>query len=321
MLHFWLTMPMNQDGAKMKRAAQRTGQIWSFEVYLRTGRRDVQPDNIEHKFNPYHDPKNGQFTFAPGGKLAEQDSKFDPTNPFDAAHPNNHTVYVVRRGDSLSRVAKRRKGLTVTDLAALNGISRTAGLLIGQKLKLPNQSYLEAGRAVRNNFIALASYQSAQGGRLPPNVAKASSVLQQVNTTLRSVQSNGYTFRLDGLLRTKNAEGMLQRKTERRSKPAQRNTGGADRLRTDDGGHYIALRFNGPRETFNHFAQNANFNRGAYRVLEGEWDTLVRAGRTVQVRIIPEYAGTSLRPSKLTVIYTVDGERRIRYFKNSPGGR
>lgn len=34
-----------------------------FVHYLRTGRRLV----LEQKFNPYHDPKNGQFTFAPGG--------------------------------------------------------------------------------------------------------------------------------------------------------------------------------------------------------------------------------------------------------------
>lgn len=314
-------MPANLDGAKMNQTAQGTGTVWSFEVYLRTGRRAIQPDNIQYKFNPYHDPKNGQFTFAPGGKLTDEGSKFDATNPFDAAHPNNHTVYVVRRGDSLSRVAKRRKGLTVTDLAALNGISRTSGLLIGQKLKLPNQSYLEAGRTARNNFLALASYRTAQGGRLPPNVAKVPSMLQQVSATLRTEKSNGYTFRLDGLLRTKNAEGLLQRKTERRSKPAQRNAGDRDRLSTDDGGHYVALRFNGPREAFNHFAQNANFNRGAYRVLEDEWDKLVRAGKRVQVRIIPEYVGASLRPSRLTVIYTIDGARELRFFQNAPGGK
>lgn len=288
---------------------------------MRSGRRFVLRGAVEYKYNHNHDPTNGQFTFAAGGKLANDDSPFDPTNPFDAAHPNNHSIYIVRRGDSLSRVAKRRKGLTVTDLAALNGISKTSGLLIGQRLKLPNQSYLEAGRAARSNFLALASYRSAQAGRLPPNVAKAPSLMQQVNSTVRTEKSNGYTFRLDGLLRTKNAEGLLQRKTERRSKPAQRNAGGRDRLNTDDGGHYVALRFNGPREAFNHFAQNANFNRGAYRVLEDEWDRLVRAGKTVQVRIIPEYTGASLRPSRLTVIYTIDGARELRFFQNAPGGK
>lgn len=38
----------------------------AFDRWLRTGRRSlVRP--IELKFNPYHDPRNGQFTFAPGG--------------------------------------------------------------------------------------------------------------------------------------------------------------------------------------------------------------------------------------------------------------
>jgi len=42
-----------------------------FEAYLRTGRRSglVAPTRrMERKFNPYHDPENGQFTFAPGGQ-------------------------------------------------------------------------------------------------------------------------------------------------------------------------------------------------------------------------------------------------------------
>jgi len=42
----------------------------AFEMYLRTGIRP-QPSRaaprLERKFNPYHDPDNGQFTFAPGG--------------------------------------------------------------------------------------------------------------------------------------------------------------------------------------------------------------------------------------------------------------
>lgn len=39
-----------------------------FSVWLRTGRPPTRTaDGIELKFNPYHDPRNGQFTFAPGG--------------------------------------------------------------------------------------------------------------------------------------------------------------------------------------------------------------------------------------------------------------
>lgn len=45
-------------------------QRQAFELYLRTGRRadtDASLHPLERKFNPYHDPDNGQFTFAPGG--------------------------------------------------------------------------------------------------------------------------------------------------------------------------------------------------------------------------------------------------------------
>lgn len=50
--------------------ARTFGYRRAFELYLRTGRG---PDigaplhRLERKFNPYHDPDNGQFTFAPGG--------------------------------------------------------------------------------------------------------------------------------------------------------------------------------------------------------------------------------------------------------------
>lgn len=43
-------------------------QLQAFAVWLRTGRRpSVGEDGVERKFNPYHDPRNGRFTFAPGG--------------------------------------------------------------------------------------------------------------------------------------------------------------------------------------------------------------------------------------------------------------
>jgi len=40
---------------------------YAFRLYLRTGRHLPATDAVEVKFNPYHDPRNGQFTFAPGG--------------------------------------------------------------------------------------------------------------------------------------------------------------------------------------------------------------------------------------------------------------
>jgi hypothetical protein len=45
----------------------RSAERIAFEVYLRTGRRIDLELAAEQKFNPYHDPRNGRFTFAPGG--------------------------------------------------------------------------------------------------------------------------------------------------------------------------------------------------------------------------------------------------------------
>ncbi|WP_287459502.1 hypothetical protein [Sphingomonas sp.] len=47
----------------------------AFEHYIRTGRRlspQGEPE-VELKFNPYHDPRNGRFTFAPGGPRSLSD--------------------------------------------------------------------------------------------------------------------------------------------------------------------------------------------------------------------------------------------------------
>lgn len=45
------------------------GYARAYSHRLRTGKwlRPYASDGRELKFNPYHDPRNGQFTFAPGG--------------------------------------------------------------------------------------------------------------------------------------------------------------------------------------------------------------------------------------------------------------
>jgi hypothetical protein len=104
--------------------------------------------------------------------------------------------------------------------------------------------------------------------------------------------------------------------TPRRSRAAQSRAGGADRRASDDGGHYIAPRFNGPTDAFNHFAQDANFNRGRYRVLEDEWARAKHADKVVRIRIVPVYEGSSRRPSYLNVWFWINGEQRSLQFPN-----
>ena len=98
----------------------------------------------------------------------------------------------------------------------------------------------------------------------------------------------------------------------------KRRAGGSERRPSDDGGHYIAARFNGPTEAFNHFAQDANFNRGGYRALEDPWARAKRAGKDVTVKIAPTYAGSSIRPSTLNVWFEIDGHRESVQFPNEP---
>jgi len=106
--------------------------------------------------------------------------------------------------------------------------------------------------------------------------------------------------------------------TQVRSKTAQAQAGGADRRATDDGGHYIAARFNGPTDAFNHFAQDANFNRGEYRFLEDQWARAKRPGRDVTVKIVPSYDGASKRPSVINIWFTINGHEESVRIPNEP---
>ncbi|MBA3667280.1 MAG: DNA/RNA non-specific endonuclease [Sphingomonas sp.] len=132
---------------------------------------------------------------------------------------------------------------------------------------------------------------------------------------------NGYSYELDAHARTRRVAGEIRLQSQPRSRSAQSNAGKPDRRNSDDGGHFIAARFNGSREWFNHFAQDANFNRGAYRSLENQWAQATRSGKRVFVDITPDYRGTSMRPYKLTVRSIVDGKEFIRGFPNEKFGR
>ncbi|MFT3968547.1 MAG: hypothetical protein QM690_21985 [Sphingobium sp.] len=66
----------------------------------------------------------------------------------------------------------------------------------------------------------------------------------------------------------------------------------------------------GPTEAFNHFAQDANFNRGGYRVLEADWARDKRAGRVVTVKIVPRFDG---------IWWTVNGnEKSLKFLNERP---
>lgn len=60
-------------------------------------------------------------------------------NPDVEAAKDGWKSYKVKAGDSLTKIA-RSCGITVQELAKVNGISPTANLMLGQSLKVKNQS-------------------------------------------------------------------------------------------------------------------------------------------------------------------------------------
>ena len=127
------------------------------------------------------------------------------------------------------------------------------------------------------------------------------------------MNANGYDFQIDPIGRLRKIYGLLSfALSPVRSRRSQAAAVGA----SDDGGLYIAARFNGPRDGFNHFAQDANFNRGSYRALEDRWARELRAGHKVFIDIVPQYEGISQRPSRIEVTWYVDGQRRTASFPN-----
>lgn len=329
---------MRQSGSDVRAA---------FSLYLRTGRR-VAAAEIEVKFNPWHDEEDGRFTFAGQGRYfvggrtgaTEQARMARPPKPLPPAgrrdasdgadrsrnradYPDNYALYAVQPGDSFSRIAARRKGLTARDLAWLNGRAIDHPLMVGEQIKLPNQAYLDAARAAKNKFLALAHYIETHDGKLPPNVAHPPSLESQIlDSNWRRESKNGYDFHIDIVARTRRTYGQLSLAVSpMRSRQNQAQAGKPDRLGDDDGGHFIAARFNGPSDSFNHFAQNSNFNRGGYRVMEDGWARELRAGHKVFVDIEPLYEGTSQRPYQLNVTWEVDGQRTSQRFRNEARGK
>ena len=92
-------------------------------------------------------------------------------------------------------------------------------------------------------------------------------------------------------------------------------------LPNDEGGHLIASIFDGPGERLNLVPMDANLNRGEWKKMENVWASALKDGKTVSVRIEPNYVGSATRPDAFTVTYSIDGARpMILDFKNSPGG-
>lgn len=80
----------------------------------------------------------------------------------------------------------------------------------------------------------------------------------------------------------------------------------------------MAPRLNGPKEAFNHWAQDLNLNRGRYRVMEDQWYREKRVGKDVRVKIQAAYPEQSRRPSYVNVWFWINGKRHSLQFPNEP---
>ena len=250
----------------------------AFSFWLRTGRLPRWARGAtERKYNPWHDPDDGRFTFEGAGRY------FGRGSPSGGAKRSLD----VRMGERPPRDPK----------LAINGG--------GASGSFPEPRPIRDGLHDRPTDV------------LPTPLARIAA--NNAKGWARSIR-NGYEWWLDTAGRLREVEGTLalSRNAVRRSRLAQRQAGRPDRRPTDEGGHYIAARFNGPTEAFNHFAQDRNFNRGRYRALEDQWASALRAGKRVDVRIVPSYTGSSRRPSFINVWFWIDGRRQSQRFPNEP---
>lgn len=85
----------------------------------------------------------------------------------------------------------------------------------------------------------------------------------------------------------------------------------------DEGGHLIGNRFGGEASPMNLVPQNMNLNRGEWKAMENSWERALRAGKEVtDVTVRPVYPGSSIRPYKIEVSYTIDGIEYKQAFYN-----
>lgn len=339
----------------------------AFGLFLRTGRRVVPPPPIELKFNPYHDPRNGRFTFAPGGVANASSDRSKPgtvgraaharpapkpaktvtwggggftgggggsfggggasgdgywltpreTADFQRQHPGM-TPQVARPGDTLAAVA-RAHGIGVAKLAAVNHLAVNATLRPGTVMAIPPKQ-----TAPRGEPAAAAYRQVRAPAPAAPKPAQSDERRESAEPSApvpyRHIVKAGYDYSIDTAGRTREVQGTLTRNPDQgRNAREQARAGGDNRLPDDHGGHYIARRFNGPTDAFNHFAQNGTFNKSGYAKLENGWARAMKGGHTVRVHIDSFYPGTSKRPDLIRVRYKIDDKFHERDFANESG--
>lgn len=271
------------------------GQQGGFALWIRTGRWP-DPDAsvaVERKFNPWHDPEDGRFTFAGQGRH-----------------------YGSGGAGSSSGSQPRKRGRINPGSGPFGGAGASGSFGKPTPVKPKPRPAAKKRQYLPSSIPARpASWPRPRppARPAPPRPART--------PPLRPIRRNGYTYHLDenGDPRKIIAPELSMDAQTPRSRSAQANAGKPDRLPTDDGGHFIAHRFNGPSDAFNHFAQDRSLNRGRYRVVEQEWADGRKAGKDVSLKMEIDYPKGSRRPDFIEIWYNIDGKEKHVKFDNRPG--
>lgn len=278
-----------------------------FAFWLRTGRwPDRAPGAaIERKFNPWHDPDDGRFTFAGTGRHYGSGGQGRAGNPSSNGRRKRPPLRV-----DVPALPQRRPG------QGMGGGGASGSWSDSPEASANSQSTQNQGRAQSRTAVVADVLRESAGLE-----GQARAVLP-FKRVAKSVVRHGYRFDIDNSGRTWKIEGtIVEDSKQSRSKQAQLQAGGKDRLPTDDGGHFIARRFKGPMEAFNHFAQDSEINRKIYAQLENQWAREHRKGEKVSIKIVPVYDGQSRRPTRLNIWFTIGNEEHSLNLPNPRGAK
>lgn len=125
-----------------------------------------------------------------------------------------------------------------------------------------------------------------------------------------------YSWTTDANARVSLVEGQLVLKPHGRKGQSLQTKIGNEGIDGDVGFHLIGDQFDGPINRLNVVQGNGkpinglkNLNTSAYAKLERMWKTELEAGNSVNVRIIPSYIDTSVRPNEFSIWYQVGNNR------------
>lgn len=129
----------------------------------------------------------------------------------------------------------------------------------------------------------------------------------------------GYEYSTDEKGRIVSAKGKLRIDSRKRDMEDVKKIENQEYKEKDDRGHLIAHMFGGSDRLENLIPMNAKLNQGDYKSMEEMLKNAVEHDSEVHIQVEPIYEDDTTRPSRIRVIYTIDGDMEIRMFKNESG--